>query len=106
MLSNRIAILKKEEENTWKKIEETRKRSKQVLKIKQNQEDKINSKVHYEMFKQMSLQRANQQLNEMRHARKQSKKVIYHAVLQSKRDKVNKLKIISLDNERKLQEKM
>jgi len=49
MLANRIAILKKEEENTWKKIDETRKRSKQVLKIKQNQEEKINNKVHFEM---------------------------------------------------------
>ena len=34
MLSNRIALLKQEEVKTWKKIEETRKRAKQVQTLK------------------------------------------------------------------------
>lgn len=34
LLANRIALLKQEEMRTWKKIEETRKRAKDVLEMK------------------------------------------------------------------------
>jgi hypothetical protein len=42
MLANRIALLKQEELRTWKKIEETRKRSKEVKTLKVKNEDRLN----------------------------------------------------------------
>ncbi len=41
MLANRIALLKQEEMKTWKKIEETKKRTSDVVQLKQRNEDKI-----------------------------------------------------------------
>jgi hypothetical protein len=46
MLANRIALLKAEEAKTWKKIEDTRKRAKDILYVKQKQERRINNKCH------------------------------------------------------------
>ena len=39
LLANRIALLKQEEMRTWKKIEETRKRAKDVLEMKKKNEE-------------------------------------------------------------------
>ena len=40
LLANRIALLKQEEMKTWKKIEETKKRAKDVVTLKQKNEEK------------------------------------------------------------------
>ena len=44
MLANRIALLKQEEVKTRKKIDETKKKSKEIMDKKQQQEEK-NAKV-------------------------------------------------------------
>jgi len=41
LLANRIALLKQEEIRTWKKIEETRKRARDVLEMKRKNEERI-----------------------------------------------------------------
>lgn len=41
LLANRIALLKQEEMRTWKKIEETRKRARDVLEMKRINEERI-----------------------------------------------------------------
>ena len=42
LLANRIALLKLEEKKAWKKIEETKKKAEQVMKIRdRNAEDKM-----------------------------------------------------------------
>ena len=42
LLANRIALLKLEEKKAWKKIEETKKKAEQVMKIRdRNMEDKM-----------------------------------------------------------------
>jgi len=41
MLANRIALLKQEEMKTWKKIEETKKRTSDVVQLKVRNEDRI-----------------------------------------------------------------
>ena len=48
LLANRIALLKQEEMKTWKKIEETKRRAGDVMKLKQ----KNNEKIHEKMQKQ------------------------------------------------------
>ena len=47
LLANRIALLKQEEMRTWKKIEETRKRTKDVLEMKKRNEIKLKSKMRH-----------------------------------------------------------
>ena len=41
LLANRIALLKQEEMKTWKKIEETKKRTGEIHNLKKRNEDKI-----------------------------------------------------------------
>jgi len=41
LLANRIALLKQEEMKTWKKIEETKKRAKEVNDLKRRNEERI-----------------------------------------------------------------
>jgi hypothetical protein len=41
LLANRIALLKQEEMKTWKKIEDTRKRTNEIVSLKNRNEDRI-----------------------------------------------------------------
>ena len=45
MLANRIALLKQEEMKSWKKIEETRKRTSDINTQKKRNEEKIQKKI-------------------------------------------------------------
>jgi len=44
LLANRIALLKQEEDKAWKKIEETRKRSNEIMELRKQNENKFNAK--------------------------------------------------------------
>ena len=41
LLANRIALLKQEEMKTWKKIEETKKRTNDITGLKKRNEEKV-----------------------------------------------------------------
>lgn len=41
LLANRIALLKQEEMKTWKKIEETKKRAAEIMRLKQRNNEKV-----------------------------------------------------------------
>ena len=41
MLANRIALLKQEEMKTWKKIDDTKKRTNEILSLKKRNEERI-----------------------------------------------------------------
>jgi len=43
-LANRIALLKQEEVKTWKKIDDTRKRTTEIISLKNRNEDRIKQK--------------------------------------------------------------
>ena len=45
MLANRIALLKQEEMKTWKKIEETKKRAREVMTLKRKNEERMQLKM-------------------------------------------------------------
>jgi len=45
LLANRIALLKQEEMKTWKKIEETKKRAGDVVRLKQKNNEKVQEKM-------------------------------------------------------------
>lgn len=44
LLANRIALLKLEEKKAWKKIEETKRKAEQVMKIRQRNDDDKHAK--------------------------------------------------------------
>jgi len=44
LLANRIALLKMEEQKAWKKIEETKKKAKDIMSVKQRNQDQIRIK--------------------------------------------------------------
>lgn len=48
MLANRIALLKQEEMRTWKKIEETKKRAADVMRLKQRNNERVAQKIEYQ----------------------------------------------------------
>lgn len=59
LLANRIALLKQEEMKTWKKIEETKKRTNDITNLKKRNEEKVQKKIYdinlqNEVNKQMS----------------------------------------------------
>ena len=45
LLANRIALLKQEEMKTWKKIEETKKRTTDISGLKKGNEEKVQKKI-------------------------------------------------------------
>jgi len=45
-LANRIALLKQEEMKTWKKIEETKKKTGDILGLKRRNEDRVRKRFH------------------------------------------------------------
>jgi hypothetical protein len=53
LLANRIALLKQEEMKTRKKIEETRKRAGEVMKLKQRNNEKVQEKMEKMQYDQM-----------------------------------------------------
>ena len=44
-MANRIALLKQEEMKTWKKIEETKKRTNEISSLKKRNEEKVQKKI-------------------------------------------------------------
>jgi len=47
LLANRIALLKQEEMRTWKKIEETKKRAQEVMRLKQRNNERVANKIEH-----------------------------------------------------------
>ena len=69
MLANRIALLKQEEIKTRKKIEETRKRANEVLKLKQRNNEKMSEKMEKMQYDQMVASQTRERINQMRRDR-------------------------------------
>lgn len=55
MLANRIALLKQEEMKTWKKIEETKKRTNDITGLKKRNEEKVQKVGNGKLFLTNSL---------------------------------------------------
>jgi len=65
LLSNRIALLKQEEEKAWKKIEETRKRAGEITDLRKKNEEKFVAKENFYKQKWESI-RAAQSTNQIK----------------------------------------
>jgi hypothetical protein len=45
LLANRIALLRQEEAKTWKKIEETKKRASEIMRLKQRNTQRVEERM-------------------------------------------------------------
>ncbi len=73
LLANRIALLKQEEMRTWKKIEETKKRASEVVRLKQRNAERVQNKVErmqMEEYQKQQLIEANARQREESNAEK------------------------------------
>ena len=73
LLANRIALLKQEEMKTWKKIEETKKRASEVMRLKQRNNEKIQEKMEKMQYEQMVSQQNRSRILQMRKERNAEK---------------------------------
>lgn len=66
LLANRIALLKQEEEKAWKKIEETEKKSAEIIDLRKQNESKFSAKEQFYKHKWESIRSAQAQNAEQR----------------------------------------
>ena len=76
MLANRIALLKQEEMKTWKKIEETKKRAGEVMRLKQRNAEKQHEKMQRVQYENYISSQNKQRINQMRKDREIEKRKI------------------------------
>jgi hypothetical protein len=85
LLANRIALLKQEEMRTWKKIDETRKRAKDVLDMKKKNEERIKKKMFDERNKNKNMKKNQLRVRMLREMRNKEKNKIREAIYMSKK---------------------
>lgn len=110
LLANRIALLKQEEEKAWKKIEETQKKSSEIVNLKKHNEDKFHAKEQFYKAKWESIRTAQTQ-NAMsrekgRALREQQKSaVVENAHLNAARTKQQSQELLMQKKEREAAER-
>lgn len=93
MLANRIALLKQEEMRTWKKIEETKKRAADVMRLKQRNNERVAQKIEYQQEKEFEKKMLQEQNVRMRLMNQQEKEKIMQAIKDSKAEEAAQAKL-------------
>jgi len=93
LLANRIALLKQEELKTRKKIEETRKRAGEVMKLKQRNNEKVQEKMEKMQYDQMVSAQNRQRIMALRKDRNIEKTKIQQSILMSKHEEARQAKL-------------
>jgi hypothetical protein len=70
MLNNRIALLKNEEDRIFRKMEAARKRAGEIVKIKQNNEEKFERRVRIEVEREFTVIENRTKVQKYREERK------------------------------------
>lgn len=104
LLSNRIKLLQQEEAKTWKKIEETKGKAKEILEIKKAQEEKAILKEEFRRRKDEELEKQRANYNRLREERKKGKEELKETILKSRRDNASNRKTERIDNFQKKHE--
>jgi len=100
-LANRIALLKQEEMKTWKKIEETKKKTGDILSLKQRNENRLRKRI-YDSQLETDKQRVVAQRNYMiKRERVEEKSKVQEAIKLSKQEEAKQAKIQASQNEQK-----
>jgi len=93
MLANRIALLKQEEMRTWKKIEETKKRAQDVMRLKQRNNDRVQQKMEYHQEREFEKKMMVEQNMRQRLINQQEKEKIIQAIKDSKAEEAAQAKM-------------
>lgn len=94
LLANRIALLKQEEMKTWKKIEETKKRTNDITNLKKRNEEKVQKKI-YDINLQNEVNKQMSQNNYLvQKQRFEEKKKVQDALLLQKKEEAKQSKMI------------
>jgi hypothetical protein len=86
LLANRIKLLQQEEAKTWKKIEETKTKAKEILDIKKAQEERAMLKEEIKKKKDEELEKQRENYNKLRQERRKGKEELKETILKSRRD--------------------
>lgn len=103
MLANRIALLKQEEMRTWKKIEETKKRAADVMRLKQRNNERVAQKIEYQQEKEFEKKMMVEQNMRMRLMNQQEKEKIIQAIKDSKAEEAAQAKLKAQQDKARLQ---
>jgi len=98
LLANRIALLKQEEEKAWKKIEETRKRSNEILGLRNANEGKFLAKEDFYKGKWEGIRHAQAQNAYNRDRAKATRDATRNLLLENKKKSVQEVKTVSQNN--------
>ena len=92
LLANRIKLLQLEDEKTWKKIQETKRKAKQLSLVKQQQEEKsiMKNEIKQERERALSEKRSNYQ--RIREIQKKERDELRSALFHSKREEAVMIK--------------
>jgi len=101
LLANRIALLKQEEMKTWKKIEETRKRAKDVMVLKHKNEERVQRQMEIMKANEDVVKQNQNNVYQLRKEREREKKKIQESIFLSKKDEALQLKMVKANNESK-----
>lgn len=102
LLANRIALLKQEEMKTWKKIEDTRKRTNEIVSLKNRNEERIRMKER-EMQDKIEIERyASNQNYMIQKQRADEKRKVQKAIYMSKTEEAKQTKIQRAQNEQQI----
>lgn len=103
MLANRIALLKQEEMKTWKKIEETKKRTNEISNLKKRNEEKVQKKIVDLQFNIETQKMSSQNNYILQKQRQDEKKKIQEAIYLSKREEAKQTKAVKAQLEQRRQ---
>ena len=106
LLANRIALLKQEEMKTRKKIEETRKRAGEVMKLKQRNNEKVQEKMEKMHYDNMVSSQNRQRIVQMRKERHVEKSKISQSILMSKHEEARQAKLKAHQDQSRKQQQL
>lgn len=101
LLANRIALLKQEEMKTWKKIEETKKRTNEISNLKKRNEEKVQKKIVDLQFNIETQKMSSQNNYILQKQRQDEKKKIQEAIYLSKREEAKQTKAVKAQLEQR-----
>ncbi|CEL92575.1 unnamed protein product [Vitrella brassicaformis CCMP3155] len=105
LLANRIALLKQEEEKAWKKIDDTRKKTKEMLTLRTTNEQKLQAKDDYYRSKYQSVRDCQQHNALQRDRARATREATQMALLRTKQTGVRAMKQQTLDHVQEKREK-
>lgn len=92
LLSNRIALLRLEEQKSLQKVQETKKRAQEILEIKKRNENSVQQRIMLNVNKEMEVKEVHEKAIRERDARRAKLAVTREQLVESKRQVARQLR--------------